>query len=217
MIILLVLLFSVSVQAQTKCYVINESKIEFRSQPVQGATNEACPQGLESFQDITYSKTQITACLNEADCYSKITADYCFEMVNDVQVNHGRAIVAADFTEVYCTKPLFDSAKKTARLAQEATAQAERDQEALIDQALTRMNCGRRVIGLLLLRNEPKGLTTGQIKQMNTTYASIKGLLETGSLLSAKEEMQLVTPDGTITTDGDKTALIARIDKCLGL
>lgn len=104
----------------------------------------------------------------------------------------------------------------TAAADAEDAAKATKDAEdAAIETAIAAMDCGRKVVGLLLVRNQPKNLTTAQVKQMNADYATIKDLLETGSLVSAKEEIEALVPDGTIVTTDDQTALAAKIDECL--
>ena len=75
--------------------------------------------------------------------------------------------------------------------------------------------CGERVMALMLVRNQPKNLTTAQVKQVVSTYSSIKSLLGSGSLVSAREEILAVTADGVLVTDTDKTALASEVDKCL--
>lgn len=130
----------------------------------------------------------------------------------------------ADNSEVYCTKILGyeqkasgtktvveNSSKKTNF---EAAKSAKIAKEAAVVFALKAMNCGKRTIATLLVQNASKGLTKRQIKQMNKAYRDIKELLETGSLDSAKEEIEAVVADGTLVTEADKTALIAELDSC---
>lgn len=90
---------------------------------------------------------------------------------------------------------------------------AEEIQEQKLQEKIKLIDAGKRVIALFNLRNETKSLTGEQIAQLVTTFASIKGLLETGSLKTAKYLIGQVVADGVIVTDGDKTALIAELDK----
>lgn len=113
------------------------------------------------------------------------------------QKDSGEQIIAIDETK----KTAFESSK----------AASEADEKAL-KEALKRINYGKKVIALIIVRNSSKNLTTSQVKQMNATYSEIKGLLETGSLISAKEEIQGVTTDGTIVTNSDKNALVEFIE-----
>ena len=104
---------------------------------------------------------------------------------------------------------------ETCRSSKKTVDDAKAAREAQIASAMAAINHGKRVIALFLVRNSTKSLTTGQVKQLNATYSAIKDLLETGSLVSAKEEINALTPDGVLVTEGDKTELIAEIDSFL--
>lgn len=165
------------------------------------------------------TRSMVEACSGESDCEQKVSEKVC--------VDERWALTNAEFTETWCNKitgyeqklsgrkiVVENAAKKT---AYETGIAQEKALEDGIAQALKRINHGKRIIALLVVRNASKSLNKGQIKQMNATYAEIKGLLETGSLETAKDEIVAITPDGTIVTDADKTALVAEIDKFLGL
>lgn len=168
-----------------------------------------------------YSKNDIEACADQTDCETKNSSKVCTDLMENVYM-------AQDFSEIYCSKFLrFDaqipSGKKiivenaTKKAAYDSALAASEAMEAAIATAMKAINHGKRVIALLVVRNASKGLTTAQIEQMNSTYAEIKNLLETGSLVTAKEKIELITPDGTIVTEADKTALISEINSFLGL
>lgn len=122
--------------------------------------------------------------------------------------------------EVYCTKVtgyeqknvthysvIEDAIKKT----DYESIQAEKAGMAL---AQERIDHGKKVISLMVYRNALKvGLTEDQIKTMVSTYSSIKALLETGSLNTAKTEIQGLVPDNVLVTDTDKARLIAKINE----
>lgn len=95
---------------------------------------------------------------------------------------------------------------------------AQRTSAAALSSALRNaqkaMDCGRSAQALLLVRNATKGLTTTQIKQMVSTYSSIKQLLDTGSLVSSIEEIEEIEADGILVTESDKTALVIHINGC---
>lgn len=153
----------------------------------------------------------------KTDCQLKLEALSCAQGFE--------AILREDLLEVRCTrldgyeqvltgrKVLQNNPTKFATYQAQQAAQAQ--MQAALAQARRLRECGNNVIDLLLVRNASKGLTTAQVKQIVATYAPIQGLLQTGSLNSAKEEIQAVTADGTLVTNADKTALIAEIDKCL--
>jgi len=112
---------------------------------------------------------------------------------------------------------VLDQGKLSTWQSQEAVEATARQKEAGLQIALKKIDCGKRVIALLVLRNVPKGLTPQQVAQMNTVYAPIKGLLETASLVTAKAAIEDVTADGLLITDGDKADLSAETQKCIDL
>jgi wobble nucleotide-excising tRNase len=81
-------------------------------------------------------------------------------------------------------------------------------------QARKAQACGKDTMAYLLVRNAQKQLSTAQVKQLVEAYATIKSLLESGSLTTAKEEISAAVADGVIVTEADKTALNQFIDGC---
>lgn len=106
---------------------------------------------------------------------------------------------------------VIDPAKKS---ADDLTVAAGALSEAAIRAALKAQRCGRRVKALLLVRNAPKGLTNGQKKQLVSDHGTTIRLLDAGSLDTARAEILATPADGTIITEGDKTALVAELDNC---
>jgi hypothetical protein len=153
----------------------------------------------------------------KTDCQLKLEALVCDE--------NFEAILREDLLEVRCTrldgyeqvltgrKVLQSNPTKFATYQAQQAAQAQ--MRAALAQARRLRECGNNVIDLLLVRNAPKNLSTAQVKQIVSTYSSIQALLQSGSLNSAKEEIQAVEADGILVTNEDKTALVAEIDKCL--
>lgn len=163
-----------------------------------------------------YFKEQIESCSDELDCQAKHEAKVC-------ESEGFSSIKNLDLMEVYCSKAnLIPSGNKKLvnNPTKLATFQAQQIAKAQMAAALLAAKklreCGTQVLDLVLVRNAAKQLNTTQIKAMVGIYAPIKSLLETGSLNSAKEEVQAVEPDGTLVTAEDKTAVIAAIDACLG-
>lgn len=164
-----------------------------------------------------YSKNQVEECSDPEECQYKLENLLCI-------IQGEEAIKNLESMEVYCSRLTgyqekvvgqqigIDPVLKAQKDAEKAQALAL---ENAMNAAQKAMDCGKTVQKLLLVRNSVKGLTTTQIKQMVATYSSIKQLLDTGSLVSAKEEIQAITADGVLVTEGDKTALIAEINKCL--
>lgn len=166
-----------------------------------------------------YSKNEIQSCSTIQICDSIHAAKTCV-------INGDRSVKNYELMQVYCTRFLayekktikiieLDQSKLSAYTTQKNIETVARQKEAGIQAALKRIECGKRVIGLLVLRNSVKTLTTSNIAQINSTYAPIKGLIDTGSLNTAKEQMALIVPDGTLITTDDKNDLIAEIEKCL--
>jgi len=166
-----------------------------------------------------YSKSEMIACVSEANCDLIFLTKVCTDSTEQLIKNY-------DLLEVYCSKWVGyekklqktiaqDAQKVSAWESQKAVEATERARELAIQTALKRIECGKRVIGLLVVRNSGKSLTTAQVGQINSVYAPIKGLIDTGSLVTAKEQMQLITPDGSLITNEDKTDLISEINKCL--
>lgn len=168
--------------------------------------------GIFKLKDI-YGTTKF----DEESCSGKTV---CELLLTEKVCGVGRwPLIDAEYTEVYCVEVVgkemvIDVAVKTQKDAQKAQAKALED---AIQIAQNLRQCGERVVALMLVRNQPKNLTTAQVKSLVATYSPIKELLESGSLVSAKEEINAVAADGLLVTNGDKAALTAEINKCLGL
>lgn len=235
--ILTILFFSVTVHAENwlnHTKILNASKEAFSlKSDCERISGERCfdiadlPSSVysevdESVNDYTkpnYSKSEVETCTTNANCDTKFLEKVCTDLTESKIKNY-------DIREVYCSKFLsydqklqrtiaLDSVKLDALNAQKAIDLLASQKEAGIQGALKRIECGKRVIGLLVLRNSQKVLTTANIAQINTVYGPIKGLIDTGSLVTAKEQMMLITPDGTLITEDDKNDLVAEITKCL--
>lgn len=149
----------------------------------------------------------------EIDCIAKQQAQICPDTYQVIRT----------LEDVYCTKVIGytqkngpqivaeDATKKAAYETQKANEKAYADALAAAEKA---MQCGKHVQKVLLVRNAVKTLETSDIKTIVSTYADIKRLLDSGSLESAKEEINLITADGTLITNDDKTALVAAINGC---
>jgi len=164
------------------------------------------------------TRSMITACTGEEDCKAKALELECVD---------GRwSLYNAEYSEVWCNKITGYAQKATGRkhlVINESKKQSRLNSEALekqksmaISQALKRMDKGRKVIGLMLVRNSTKTLTKKQIRLMNKTYSEVKDLLETGSLESAHEAINELVPDGVLVTAEDKTALLSELTTLMG-
>lgn len=176
-------------------------------------------ESVEDYSKPVYSKSEVQACATNAICDSTFAVKVCTDVTESPIKNY-------DLKQVYCSKFLsyeqklqktiaLDAVKLAAYQAAKVLEASAALKEAGIQGALKRIECGKRVIGLLVLRNSSKVLTTANIAQINTVYAPIKSLIETGSLVTAKEYMLAITPDGVLITEADKSDLVAEINKCL--
>lgn len=154
------------------------------------------------------ARLSVDECEGKTDCEEKLASKQCL----DSQA----PFIDEDYKIVYCMKAVGkESSLNSSLLAQKLTEKNQKAQyEAALGQATKAMDCGRRVIAVLIVRNASKSLTTQQVGQMVATYAQPKGLLETGSLVTAKEVISSITADGLLVTEADKTALTSEIDNC---
>ena len=175
---------------------------------------------VDDYSKPNYTKSQIEPCDDQAECDLIFASKAC--------PSDRTLIKNYDQLQVYCSKLIgyekksentivLDQAKVQVWQAQE-TAKAQAAQgEDYIQLALKKIACGERVIAKMVVRNIPKNLSPAQIAQMNTIYAPIKGLLETASLVTAKEFILNAEADGTLITEADKVDLAAETQQCIDL
>lgn len=111
-------------------------------------------------------------------------------------------------------KIVIEDADKKA--AYETKIAQDEAQKAALAKALQAMNAGREIIAKMAIRNVQKGLTAEQVAQFLDSFKDVKGMLETGSLTTAKAAINAITPDGVVTTESDKEFLITEINAFLG-
>ena len=83
--------------------------------------------------------------------------------------------------------------------------------ESEIQLRISRIDFGKRLIAIMSIRNDTKGWTSSDVAQFASDYADINTALLNGSIGTAKALINAITPDGTITTQGDKDALLGEI------
>ena len=154
-------------------------------------------------------KENAVSCLDEADCLAKEAAQVC--TIGKVIRTESEVYCAVEVMKAEGKKLVVSEEKKAAREAAEAI---KAQQQSALNAALKAMDCGKSAQAAMLVRNAAKNLTTAQVKQIVTAYAPIKGLLDTGSLQSAIEEIQAIQADGVLVTQADKEAIIAHINQC---
>lgn len=165
------------------------------------------------------SRSMVEPCDGEQDCINKMAEKEC----SDPRIPYRNA----ENTEIWCNtitgfeqmetgsfEIVEDPAKKS--LYDAAKVEAE-TKKAQIAAAVMAMDKGREIIALMGIRNNAKGLSVGQVKQFLNTFGDIKAMLESGALITAKEEIEAITPDAIITTQADKDAILAEINSFLGL
>jgi hypothetical protein len=169
----------------------------------------------------TYFKADELSCSDEIDCSAKFLALTCTQ-------NDYYKIKNLDLLQVYCVKLagyekkfiksiMLDTQKLQDYQAQEVIKAQAGQKESNVQTAIKKIDCGKRVIALMVVRNVPKALSPTQIAQMNTVSAPIKGLLGTASLVTAKEFIMATVADGVLVTEADKTDLANETQKCIDL
>lgn len=150
-------------------------------------------------------------CDGQSDCESKLEEKVCPGVL--------QKFISANFTKVYCVELLGKKLLKDSVgwSSHKAGLAAQAQLEAGLAMARKLRECGGRAMDLMLVRNQPKGLSVPQVALLLETYAPIQLQLSSGSLVTAKTAIQAVAADGVIVTEGDKSALVSEIDKCLGL
>lgn len=165
------------------------------------------------------SSLQIQIKQNELDTLgdiSLIISKYITQNSNQVEESDSYNI--AGFTGQYIDSSFgwnFQSLSKptyTQLNALKASVIAENNLVNDINNRMNRQDFGRRLIAIMSIRNDAKALNQSQIVQFASDYADINMALLNGSIATAKALIQAITPDGTITTQADKDALIAEIN-----
>lgn len=77
---------------------------------------------------------------------------------------------------------------------------------------MKRIQFGQRLVAIMSIRNDAKNLTGAQIVQLVQDFASINTAWLNGSIATSRALVDAITPDGTILTTADKTAILAEID-----
>lgn len=208
-------------QLEADCKKSGEQCLDVGDEPEivkLGFTSLAPAMGDDTSKPIYEAESQVEVCSGIEECQTQLNLKTC----GDGYLK----FIDAEYTKTYCTTVTgFEQKEVGKALVKDLTAfnaykAAQAQVQALnngIAQATSAMDCGRKVQAHLLVRNAPKGLTKPQVKQLVSAYKDIKNLLDTGSLASAKEEIEAATADGVIITTGDKAALVAQINTCLGL
>lgn len=84
--------------------------------------------------------------------------------------------------------------------------------EADIALRMKRIQFGHRLVAIMSIRNDAKSLTGAQIVQLVADFSSINTAWLNGSIATSRALVDAITPDETLITTADKTAILAEID-----
>lgn len=89
---------------------------------------------------------------------------------------------------------------------------AKKNSEVDIELRIRRIQFGQRLVAIMSIRNDAKNLSGAQIVQLVQDFASINQAWLNGSIATSRALVAAITPDGTLLTTADKTAILAEID-----
>lgn len=89
---------------------------------------------------------------------------------------------------------------------------ARRTSEEDIALRIRRIQFGQRLVAIMSIRNDSKNLTGAQIVQLVQDFSAINTAWLNGSIATSRALIAALTPDETILTTADKTAILAEID-----
>ena len=169
-------------------------------------------------------KYNVVSCGTDQECVEKMA-----ELGGNSHCNSGDEIKYSKNTlmpgfSIYCTKVTGYEKKTVKKLVENASAKAavqsadaaKAQEQAALEQAMKHQSFGKKMQAYIAVRNRQKSLTVPQVKQMTDTYGPIQSLLLSGSIETAKAQIQAITPDGTLVTQADKDAVLAEINAYLG-
>ena len=180
------------------------------------------------------AKEAVQACSDEASCFALVQdvctgegvdrscQQYCQVQGQPDSYFH---IVAADYSEVYCTSITGFEQKWVKRFTQDAAAKAAADaadaavasKDALMAARVKRIAAGEQIILEVMVSNDARALTPvqkAQVLQIQEVKDAM-ALLEVGNLEAGRSVLDGITPDGTLIRAEDKTAFLALIDAAL--
>lgn len=196
------------------CFEISKKDPRFHEVETQTVDDMAKP--------IYKPKYNLESCSSPEDCQSKMASvgascsngDYANYEKNQVMPGYSIFCMGISGYEQKTIKVLVEnSALKASVLAADAE---KKTLETQISTMSKHIAFGNRMIALIGARNVSKNLTTAQVKQVVESYSTIQSLLSSGSLLTAKAEIEAITPDGTLITQADKDAILGELNAYLG-
>ncbi len=141
-------------------------------------------------------------------CYDITGKDLRYHTLQEVQVG------VDGENPIMETQLLEDAGLKASVLASDAALASS---DAAIAQKLKNMEFGKRVLAIVSIRNDAKSLQPADVLSISNTYAPIQALLLSGSIATAKAQIEAIIPDGTLVTQADLDAILAEINAYLGV
>lgn len=172
----------------------------------------------EMIDDITKpvnSKSETQVCADQASCEALNSTKTCIDPLEKV-------IMAADFSEIYCSKFLHFAKKLSGRkiVVEDATKKAAFDAAEAIKKAqadalstrLKDMAFGKDLYASIQLLNISRGLTKAQRRQIRADFGTMREDLYDGNICDMRVDLVALVPDGVLIRAADKTSILAKID-----
>lgn len=164
-------------------------------------------------------------CDSDADCGSKHAAKEA-TCTNGDTAQWQKNEVLPGYT-LFCTGISGYEQKEVKTVVEDATLKtsieaadaAKAQVEADVKEMEKHVRFGQRMIAYIGARNKQKSpaLTTAQVKTIVETYSTIHALLGSGSLVTAKAEIEALAVNDPLVTQADKDAILGEINAYLGL
>jgi hypothetical protein len=191
-----------------ECFEIQESPDKYKVSVIQVDAKE---------KPVYDSKSNITACNGLDDCYSKIV---------NLCVSPKYPVVNPNFLEVYCTKVVsyeqkdksilvLDAVKEATYAQNKAIAATNKIKSDLIANKMKHCDVGLKVIAMVQLSSESKGLSKSVRDQLEVDLEAIIKKLHLCKLQDAKDLIEAIVPDGVKITTADKSGVLSVINEAL--
>jgi hypothetical protein len=189
-----------------ECFEIQESPDKYKVSVIQVDDKE---------KPIYDSKSNITACNGLDDCYSKIV---------NLCVSSKYPVVNPNFLEVYCTKVInyekknksilvLDAVKEVNYIQSKELADADKVKKDLLDKKIKHCEVGLKIIAMVQLSSEDKGLSKSIRDQLEVDLEAIIKKLHLCKLQDAKDLIEAIVPDGVKITTADKSSVLSVINE----
>lgn len=194
------------------CYDITGKDLRFHEPITQMVDDQSKP--------IMKPPYNATNCDSDADCELKRNAlecsmgDYPTQEKNEILPGWTLACTGITGYQQKEETVLVENADLKAQV--QFQDQAKNTLESQIQARTKRIGFGTRIVALMGVRNDAKNLTAEQSAGFLSTYGPIMQMLQAGALDTAKAQIEAITPDGTITTQADKDAILSEINAFLG-